>query len=80
MFEYHEKYAVNESVCQAFTFGEFRKDAFLHSTDNGYERLLDEDGTAGTLAVGHSRLSTEYRKPKLFLRAVVVAVEVFDPC
>ena len=42
-------------------------------------RTLDEDGALGILTVGYGGLGTEHRQPELFLRTVVIAVEVLEP-
>ena len=78
--EQDKQNAVNKTVGGAFPFGMFGKNAFLHCADYRYKRTLDEDRAARTFAVGHGGLCTEHRQPELFLRAVVVTVEVLDPC
>ena len=75
----HKQNTVDESVTGTFTFSQLVQDFLLDSTNDRYIRTLDEDGTLGILAVGYGGLGTEYRKPELFFRTVVVSIEVFEP-
>ena len=76
---HHKQDAVDKPIAGAFTFCQFVQDFLLDSTNDRYVRTLDEDGTLGILAVGHGGLGTEHGEPKLFLRTVVIAVEVLEP-
>ena len=76
---HHKQDAVDKPVAGAFTFSQLVQDFLLDSTNDRYIRTLDEDGTLGILAVGYGGLGTEYRKPELFFRTVVVSIEVLEP-
>ena len=76
---HHKQNTINETVAGAFSFCQLAQDFLLDSTNDRDIRTLDEDGTLGILAVGYGGLGTEYREPELFLRTVIVAVEVLEP-
>ena len=78
-FGHHEKNTVYETVTRTLALDQFAQNLLLDGTDNGDVRTSDKNGTLRTLAIGNRRLGIEHRKPELFFRAVIVAVEILEP-
>lgn len=76
---HHEKNTIDETVTRTLALDQFTQNFLLNGTDNGDIGTSDKNGTLRTLAVGNRRLGIEHRKPELFFRAVIVAVEILEP-
>ena len=78
-FRHHEKNTVYETVTRTLALDQFAQNLLLDGTDNRDIGTSDKNGTLRTLAVGNRRLGIEHRKPELFFRTVIVAVEILEP-
>ena len=78
-FRHHEKNTVNKTVTRTLALDQFAQNLLLNGTDNGDIGTSDKNGTLRTLAVGNRGLGIERRKPKLFFRTVIIAVEILEP-
>ena len=78
-FGHHEKNTVYKTVTRTLAFNQFAQNLLLDGTNNGDIGTSDKNGTLRTLAVGNRGLRIEHRKPKLFFRTVIVAIEILEP-
>ena len=78
-FRHHEKNTVDETVTRTLALDQFAQNLLLNGTDNRDVRTSDKNGTLRTLAVGNRGFGIEHRKPELFFRTVIVAVEILEP-
>ena len=78
-FRHHEKNTVDKTVTRTLALDQFAQNLLLDGTDNGDIGTSDKNGTLCTLAIGNRGLGIKHRKPELFFRTVIVAVEILEP-